>query len=99
MMATAQGYEYARLFPKESAQILIDQNHKDTFPNLKLVFSSQEFMSKNYVDKNKQWGIQDVKSWSGYSQFILDSGAILGGDNKPVKKMDFTVLFTNQFLP
>ena len=38
MMATAQGYEYARLFPKESAKILIDKNPKDNFPNIKLVF-------------------------------------------------------------
>jgi|SRR3989339_590706 len=99
MTATAQGYEYARLFPKESAQILIDQTPKDTFPNAKLVFASQEFMSNNYADKKRQWGIQDIKSWAGYPQFILNSDAILDANEKPVKKMDFNVLFTNKFLP
>lgn len=89
MIATAQGYEFARLFPKESAQILIDQAPKDTFPNKKLVFASQEFMSKNYTDKNVQWGIQNIKSWTGYPKFILNSKT----------NLDFNTLFTNQFLP
>lgn len=99
MAATAQGYEYARLYPKESAQILINQTPAGTFPNPQLVFSSQEFMSKSYADKNKQWGIQDIKSWTGYPQFILNSDAILDTSNKPVKKVDFNSLFTNKFLP
>jgi ABC-type nitrate/sulfonate/bicarbonate transport system substrate-binding protein len=89
MTATAQGYEYARLFPKESAQILINSAPKDTFPNPKLVFASQDFMSKNYADKKRQWGIQDIKSWTGYPQFILDSKTVI----------DFNSLFTNKFLP
>ncbi|MFA6016900.1 MAG: ABC transporter substrate-binding protein [Patescibacteria group bacterium] len=99
MTATAQGYEYARLFPKESAQILINQTPKDTFPNPRLVFASQDFMSANYADKNKQWGVQDKKSWTGYPQFILNSNAILDAKDKPVKTVDFNALFTNQFLP
>lgn len=99
MRATAQGYEYARLFPKESAQILIDQTPKDTFPNPRLVFTSQEFMSGNYADKKRQWGIQDSSSWSRYPQFILNSNAILDVNEKPVTSMDFNSLFTNKFLP
>lgn len=89
MTATAQGYEYARLFPKESAQILINTAPKDTFPNPKLVFASQDFMSKNYADKKRPWGIQDIKSWTGYPQFILNSKTVI----------DFNSLFTNKFLP
>ncbi|MEK7597746.1 MAG: ABC transporter substrate-binding protein [Patescibacteria group bacterium] len=89
MTATAQGYEYARLFPKESAQILINTAPKDTFPNPKLVFESQDFMSKNYADKKRQWGVQDIKSWTGYPQFILNSKTVI----------DFNSLFTNKFLP
>lgn len=99
MTATAQGYEYARLYPKESAQILIDQTPKGTFPNPLLVYNSQKFMSKNYADKNMRWGVQDSKSWIGYPQFILNSGAILDSNGKPVKKINFNTLFTNQFLP
>lgn len=99
MTATAQGYEYARLYPQESSQILIDQSPKGTFSNPKLVFASQEFMSDNYADKNRQWGVQDEKSWKGYPQFILNSNAILDSLDKPVKKMDFNSLFTNKFLP
>lgn len=90
MTATAQGYEYARLYPKESAQILIDQTPKDTFPEPKLVFASQDFMSKNYADINKRWGIQNIKSWTGYPKFIL---------NSKKSSLDFNTLFTNQFLP
>lgn len=89
MTATAQGYEYARLYAKESAQILINTAPKDTFPNPKLVFASQDFMSKNYADKKRQWGIQDIKSWTGYPQFILNSKTVI----------DFNSLFTNKFLP
>jgi ABC-type nitrate/sulfonate/bicarbonate transport system substrate-binding protein len=99
MAATTQGYEYARLYPKESAQILINQAPKDTFPNPKIVFASQEFMSNHYADKNRRWGIQDKKSWSGYPQFILNSKTILDAKEKPVETMDFNALFTNQFLP
>lgn len=99
MTATAQGYEYARLFPKESAQILIESTPKDTFPNPKLVFESQNFMSQNYADKKTQWGVQSLSSWRRYPQFILNSSLILDSQDKPVKKMDFNTLFTNKFLP
>lgn len=99
MTATAQGYEFARLHSKESAQILIEKTPKDTFPNEKLVFASQEFMSKNYADKGQPWGIQNIKAWSGYPQFILNSNAILDASNKPMRSIDFKSLFTNKFLP
>ncbi|TRZ53027.1 ABC transporter substrate-binding protein [bacterium] len=99
MTATAQGYEYARLFPKESAQILIDKTPKDTFPNQKLVFASQDFLSANYADKNSRWGLQDGKFWQAYPKFILSSNAILDSKDRPVKTLDFNSLFTNQFLP
>lgn len=99
MTATAQGYEYARLYPQESAKILIDQSPKGTFPDLELVFESQKFMSNNYADKNRRWGVQDEESWKGYPQFILNSNEILDSSDKPVKKMDFNSLFTNKFLP
>lgn len=99
MTATTQGYEYARMYPKESAQILIDQVPKDTFSNPKFVFASQDFMSKNYADKKRLWGVQDKKSWNDYPQFILNSNAIHDSTDKPVKTMDFNALFTNKFLP
>lgn len=99
MTATAQGYEYARLYPQESAQILIDQSPKGTFPNSKLVFASQKFMSNNYADKKRQWGVQDSQSWTGYPKFILNSNAIMDSSGKPVNTIDFNTLFTNKFLP
>lgn len=99
MTATARGFEYARLFPKESAQILIDNTPKDTFPDVKLVFESQDFLSVKYADSGQKWGVQDSKAWHAYPQFMLDSKAITGADGKVVKTLDFDALFTNQFLP
>ncbi len=99
MKATAQGFEYARLHPRESAQILINSTPKDTFPNLKLVFESQDYLSTKYADSNQKWGIQNSKAWHDYPQFMLDSNSITDSTGNPVKTLDFDTLFTNQFLP
>jgi ABC-type nitrate/sulfonate/bicarbonate transport system substrate-binding protein len=99
LTATAKGYEYARQYPKESAQILINETPKDTFPDPKLVFASQEFLSRQYADSNHQWGVQDFQSWQAYPQFILNSNVITDSKGKPVKTMNFNALFTNKFLP
>lgn len=98
MTATRQGYEYARTYARESAQMLIDGAPKGTFPDTGLVFASQDFLSSRYADPGRKWGMQDRAAWYGYPQFILDSGAVDDASGKPVKSMNFDALYTDQFL-
>jgi len=98
MRATKKGYQYAIEHPKEAASILIAQTPKDTFPDKDFVVASQEFLSAHYVDKGRTWGLQEQKAWYDYPQFMLDAGAVVGKDSKPVKKLDFASLYTNEFL-
>ncbi len=98
MVATAQGYEYARAHPKESAQMLIDAAPKGTFPDTGLVFSSQDFLSARYADTGRKWGLQDASAWHNYPTFILDANGVTDASGKPVKSLDLNSLYTNQFL-
>src|SRR5713226_2914021 len=99
MLATACGYEYARIHPHESAQMLINGAPAGTFPDPGLVFASQDYLSQRYADSGRKWGWQDASAWHGYPQFILNSGGIQDASGKPVHSMNFDVLYTNQFLP
>ncbi len=102
MLATSCGYEYARTHAQQSAKMLIDQANAaspGTFPDPGLVYASQNFLSPRYADPGRQWGWQDPGPWQGYPQFILNSGGILDANNKPVTHMDFSKLWTNEFLP
>lgn len=99
MAATAQGYEFARTNPKESAQILIQGTPEGTFPDKGLVDASQDYLSPRYADSGRKWGLQDAAAWQGYPQFILDSGAMTDASGKKVTSLDFNALYTNQFLP
>ena len=99
MAATARGYEYARTHAHEAAQMLINGAPKGTFPDTGLVFASQDFLSPRYADAGRKWGLQDAAAWHGYPQFILNSNGMLDASGKPVHKMNFDALYTNQFLP
>ena len=99
MRATAKGYEYAMTNPKSAAQLLIDIAPKGTFPDTKFIFASQEFLSKQYVDKGRKWGLQDKKAWREYPQFMIEAGGVLDKNSKPVNTLDFDSLYTNEFLP
>lgn len=98
MSATAEGYEYARTHPKEAAQTLIDTTPKETFPDKEMVFESQTFLSAHYADNGRKWGVQDLKAWTDYPQFMLSSGVVTDDSGKPVSTLTFDKLFTNQFL-
>ena len=98
MAATSKGYDYARSNPQASAQILIKSVTPGTFPDTGLVVASQQFLSPRYVDANRKWGWQDASAWHGYPQFMLNSNGILDAAGKPVHKMNFDTLYTNQFL-
>ncbi len=99
MAATAKGYEYARRYPKESAQLLISTAPKATFADTGLVSDSQTFLSSHYADKSRKWGVQDQKSWHDYPKFMLDAGVVTDKSDKAVKTLAYDRLFTNQFLP
>lgn len=88
LKALAKGYEFSAKNPEKSAQILLKNA-----PSLKkaLVESSQNLISKNYLNNNGQWGIMDPKIWSNFSQFLLKHGAI----DKIAKNEE---LFTNEYL-
>jgi ABC-type nitrate/sulfonate/bicarbonate transport system substrate-binding protein len=98
MRATSKGYEYAASHPKEAAQILIDTAPKGTFPDTEFIFASQEFLSKQYVEKGRKWGLQDKKAWQEYPQFMVDADGVIDKNSKPVKELDFDSLYTNDFL-
>lgn len=98
MVATEQGYEYARAHAHESAQFLIDGTPKGTFPDQGLVFASQDFLSKHYADAGRKWGMQDAAAWQGYPGFMLRTNSIMDANNKPINSMDFSTLYTNQFI-
>jgi ABC-type nitrate/sulfonate/bicarbonate transport system substrate-binding protein len=97
--ATSQGYEYARTHAHDAASMLISETPKGTFPDTGLVYASQTFLSTRYADTGHQWGMQQASSWQGYPEFMLQNGAIMDTNNKPVTSMDFSKLWSNQFLP
>ena len=98
MAATERGYDYARTHVQESAQILLKEAPKGTFPDPGLVMASQQFLSSRYADTGRKWGMQDAAAWHGYPQFILNSGGIDDASGKPIHSMNFDALYTNQFL-
>ncbi|HET7672940.1 MAG TPA: ABC transporter substrate-binding protein [Candidatus Saccharimonadales bacterium] len=99
MAATAKGYEYARSHPEESAKLLIKNTQPGTFPDESLVYDSQGYLSPLYQDDGKAWGVQDPAYWRKYPQFMLDKGTVTDSSGKPVSTLDFSSLFTNEFLP
>jgi ABC-type nitrate/sulfonate/bicarbonate transport system substrate-binding protein len=98
MAATAWGYEYARSHSQESAQMLIDEAPKGTFPDPGLVMASQQFLSPRYADSGRKWGWQDATAWHGYPQFILNANGVDDASGRPIHSMNFNALYTNQFL-
>jgi ABC-type nitrate/sulfonate/bicarbonate transport system substrate-binding protein len=99
MAATSRGYTYAIAHEHEAASLLISSTTKGTFPDETLVYDSQKFLSAHYVDSGHTWGKQDASSWTGYPEFMLNAGAILDSNNKPVTSLNFSSLYSNQFLP
>ena len=99
MAATAKGYEYAMQHPNQSGKMLIDGTPAGTFPDTGLVYASQKFLSAHYVDAGRQWGWQDASAWQGYPEFMLKNGAIQNAAGKPLTSMNFSALYTNEFMP
>lgn len=89
MAAVSKGYQFAIDHPDEAADILID-----SVPDLdpELVKKSQEWLSPKYQDDAKQWGVQDQKRWSVFTDWMIRNHIIK-------EKMDSDKSFTNEFLP
>ncbi len=98
MAATQKGYDYARTHAQESAQDLITEAPKGTFPDTGLVLQSQQYLSPRYVDNGRKWGMQDATAWHGYPKFILSSGGVQDASGKTVKSLNFDAMYTNKFL-
>lgn len=99
MKATARGYEYARLFPRESAEMLIATVPPGTFPDPELVFESQAYLSPRYAESGSSWGVQDETSWHDYPTFMLEHGSVFDAAGNVVTQLDLNALYTNKLLP
>lgn len=96
--ATAEGYEFARSNPDESAKMLIESVDDGIFPDENLVYESQRYLSTKYQDDGKKWGVVDSSFWKMYPEFMLKNNAVLDENGNPVNELDFESLYTNQFL-
>lgn len=100
MAVTARGYDYAIANPKDAADLLIAANPKGTFTNTDLVYQSQEYLSPKYKEDAPKWGVQTLKAWSEYPKFLFDNGVLQGPNGRALtKELDYSTLFTNDFLP
>lgn len=87
--AVSQGYDYAIQNPADTASILLK-----AAPELDktLVTNSAQFMTTQYVDKGRQWGLQDMDIWVKFEQFLRTAGLT-------TKQVDVKSAFTNDYLP
>lgn len=91
MEATKKGYEYAVENPKEAAKMLLDGDSTGALrANEELVYKSQEWVSKQYVDDAKSFGMIDEERWNGFYTWLYDNGL--------TSKNLTGVGFTNEFL-
>lgn len=86
--ATRKGYEYAIDNPKESADILLEN---DDSLDKDLVYASQEFLSKEYKKDTDKWGIFDKERWAKYYTWLNDNDLV-------DEKLDVNSGFTNKFV-
>lgn len=69
--ATARGYEFAAANPKEAADILIKGDETGALKGAKeLVYASQEWISKEYLDVNGNWGVIDTNRWNKFYTWL-----------------------------
>lgn len=74
MEATAKGYEYAAKNPKEAAKMLIDGDETGSLKaNEELVYKSQEYISKLYMDDGKAFGTIDENRWDSFYKWLYDN--------------------------
>jgi ABC-type nitrate/sulfonate/bicarbonate transport system substrate-binding protein len=100
--ATVKGFQFAADNAEEAAAILVSENPGVFDANKELPKASQEFLDQGgyLVDANGVFGTQTLERWTGYSKFLFDQGLLVDSAGKPLPKaLDYSALFTNDFLP
>lgn len=92
MEATVKGYEYAAENPKEAAKMLIEGDETGSLKaNEELVYKSQEYISKQYVDDATGFGVIDESRWNSFYKWLYE--------NKLTTNDLTGVGFSNEYLP
>ena len=92
MEATAKGYEYAVTNPENAAKMLIEGDDTGSLKsNEELVYKSQEYISKQYIDDAKSFGVIDEERWNSFYKWLYD--------NELTTKDLTGVGFSNDYLP
>ena len=69
--ATKKGYEYAVENPKEAADMLIAGDNTGSLAGSEdLVYASQEWLSKKYIDDAASWGVIDPERWDAFYSWL-----------------------------
>lgn len=89
MRGAARGYEYAAEHPEEAAEILL-KHAPELDPELTL--ASQRWLSEEYAEAGKPWGLIDAARWDGFYAWLWENSLI--EQEIPVGKG-----FTNEFNP
>jgi ABC-type nitrate/sulfonate/bicarbonate transport system substrate-binding protein len=100
--ATAAGFTFAAAQPDAAAAQLVSENPGAFDANTELPRASQEFLATGgfLLDASGRFGTQTLERWKGYSDFLFRQGLLAGPDGKPLSKaLDYSRLFTNDFLP
>jgi ABC-type nitrate/sulfonate/bicarbonate transport system substrate-binding protein len=93
--ALQRGYQLGADDPAQAVKLLTDAN-PGVFTEPELVTRSQDLLAQRYLkDGSGKVGTQTAATWSGFSGFLYDAGALTGPDGKPVTtKPDFSTWFT-----
>lgn len=98
VQATARGYQFAIDNPEAAAEILIQGAEVGTFPDERLVYDSQAFVSQYYAAEGQAWGVQTKAMWTDYGAFLLAEGVYQDADGNVVESLPFADLFSNTLL-
>ncbi|MCW0212640.1 MAG: ABC transporter substrate-binding protein [Pseudonocardia sp.] len=99
VQAAQRGYQFAADDPAAAAKDLEDAN-PGAFTEPELVSRSQDMLAKGYLkDEQGRVGTQTLERWAGFSGFLVDNGAVVDADGKPLTtRPDFSTWFTDSYL-
>ena len=100
--ATVRGMELSATDPDGAAAVLVSENRGAFDANPDLPRASQEFLASGgyLVDGTGRAGTQTLERWTAYSKFLYDQKLLTDKDGKPLTtELDYSRLFTNDFLP
>ncbi len=99
VQAVQRGYQLAADDPARGAELL-EKANPGAFAEPELVARSQRLLSERYLrDASGRVGPQTVEQWTGFSEFLVDTGTVTGPDGTPLTaRPDFATWFTNDHL-